>query len=439
MRTMSINYNMNIRALGVLLHVTSLPAKKGQGVLGKEAFEFIDWLASSGVKYWQVLPLGPVDSFGSPYSPSSVFAGNPALIDLEGESSLAALYKKGYDKAALKEFARENKYWIDSYVEYNTQIKLKHNLEKEYFIFEQMKFFEQWSAIKKYANEKGIRIIGDVPIYPAMESADVWARPEQFDITNGKPNGVAGVPPDYFDPEGQLWGSPLYNWKQMTKDRFKWWCERIKHLAKLTDVLRIDHFRAFDSYFSIPPGATPREGKWFNGPGIKFFNAIKKAAPNAEFILEDLGDINDSVRKLAEEVGDPCMRVMQFGIDGNEHVPDNYIPNCVAYLGTHDNDTFVGFLKTALPQTRLYIEEYLGSYRLGFVETAKLAIEKVMQSKANLVVLSMQDLLLQGGESRMNMPGTVGGRNWKYQARSVDFSPRLAQYIRSLCEVTGRV
>lgn len=429
---------MNTRALGVLLHVTSLPVQKGRGAFGPAAYEFIDWLSSAGVKYWQILPLGQTDSFGSPYASPSVFAGNPLLIDFEGESSLEALYRKGYDKAELKEFARDNKYWIDSYVEYNTQIKLKHQIEKEYFIFEQMKFFEQWTAIKKYANEKGILIIGDVPIYPAQDSVDVWAHPEQFDITNGKPNGVAGVPPDYFDSEGQMWGNPLYNWKQMSRDHFKWWCERIKHLAKLTDVLRIDHFRAFDSYYSIPVGAKAKEGKWLSGPGIKFFNAIKKAAPSAEFILEDLGDITDSVRKLADAVGDPCMRVMQFGFGGGEHNPDNYIPNCVAYIGTHDNDTLMGFLKSVSAETRKFVTAYLSSQRLGNSETARLAIEKIMQSRANLVVLSLQDLLLQGSEARMNLPGTVGGRNWKYQARSADFSPELAQYVRVLCENSGR-
>ena len=253
---------------------------------------------------------------------------------------------------------------------------------------------------------------------------------------------MAGVPPDYFNENGQLWGNPLYNFRQAARDKYKWFTERLLHNQKMFDILRIDHFRGFDSYYKIPFGAiTAREGVWCKGPGMKFFNSIKETMPKIKIILEDLGEITKSVTTLRDATGFPGMRVMQFGFDGNkanEHLPVNYIDNCTAYIGTHDNDTLIGFLKSASKQTRLHIEKYLQSNGLGLVDTTRLAFENILASRAEIVVLSMQDLLFQDNKSRMNNPGTPQG-NWQYRITSDDLSKGLANYIKMLLERSGRL
>ena len=400
------------RSAGVLLHVSSLP----DGGFGKSAFEFIDFLAECGIKYWQVLPLGPTDCFGSPYSSESVFAGNTKFITASAV----------WEPQEIKNFITENKYWIEDYANYMVK---KYGGKKNEYIEQQMLFFSQWGEIKKYANDKGIQIIGDVPFYPARDSADVWAKPGIFDL-----NGSAGVPPDYFNEAGQNWGNPLYDFKKMARDKYKWWVERLKHTQKMYDVLRIDHFRAFDSYYDFNAKA------WNKGPGLKFFRTIQEAIPRIKIILEDLGDINKSVLALRDATGYPGMRVMQFGFDGNsgnEHLPHNYPKNCVAYIGTHDNDTFVGFLAAASPDLRKNIDTYLSSYGLNFRDTTRVAFENILSSRADVVVLSMQDLLFQDNEYRMNLPGSTDN-NWKYRMKSSDLTPKVKDYLKMIIERAGR-
>jgi len=406
------------RGVGILLHVSSLP----DGNFSKSAFDFVDFLGSTGVKYWQILAAGPTGASDSPYSPLSVFAGNPKFIDISRMQT---------DDKKLEAFKKENKYWLESFVDFmeKREPKTDHALL-------QFHFSEQWSELRKYANSKGIKIIGDVPIYTAVDSADVAGFKEQFDF-----EGVAGVPPDYFSETGQLWGNPLYDWKLMARQKYKWWIERMKQMQKMYDIVRIDHFRAFDTYYKIPVGEKDaKKGKWLKGPGMKIFDAISAAVPKLDIILEDLGDLTPSVLKLRDDTGFPGMTVMQFGFDGthtNEHLPNNYPKNCVGYIGTHDNDTFVGFLKSASKETRGFVDTYLSSDMLGEKDTTRLAIENILASKADLVILSMQDLLFQDSTCRMNTPGKAFGQ-WKYRIKQKDLSQELGDYLRMLIERSGR-
>jgi len=404
------------RGCGILLHVSSLP----DGTF-KTALPFIDFLAQSGVRYWQILAAGPTGC-GSPYSPLSVFAGNPEFIDKTVSVT----------EEELGKFKADNKFWLESYIAFMSKRDPKTD-----HIVTQAQYFKQWSEIKQYANDRGIQIIGDIPIYTAIDSADVFAWPEQFDLS-----GVAGVPPDYFNKDGQHWGNPLYDFKQMARDKYKWWIARMAHMAKMYDVVRIDHFRAFDTYWKIPAGTKDaKKGAWCKGPGMKIFDAIRTAVPGMQIILEDLGEISKSVLELRDETGYPGMGVMQFGFDGdakNAHLPDNYPKNCTGYIGTHDNDTFVGFLKSADKKTRVIIDDYLSSHMLNEKDTTRLAIENILSSRADIVVLTTQDLLFQDSKFRMNTPGTVGGGNWKYRIKQSDLSDELAGYLRMLIERYGR-
>jgi 4-alpha-glucanotransferase len=452
-----------MRGCGVLLHITSLPSNQGVGCFDDNAFRFVDWLQSAGCKYWQILGFNPTGYGDSPYAPRSVFAGNPYFIDLtpffdEKELStyhltgsnikvnyaslyinknhaLRDLYARGFNKSTLDKFKKENKYWLDGYAEFSASNDGVG--DKDYYCYIQMLFFEQYAKLKQYANERGIKIIGDVPIYASMDGADMHSWCDQFDFS-----GVAGVPPDYFNADGQLWGNPLYDWKKMQSTKYKWWCERIKHTQKMFDILRIDHFRAFDSYWRVPTSATTaKEGEWLKGPGIKIFNAFKNSCPDADFILEDLGMITPSVEKLRDATGYPGMKVMQFGFDGepdNQHLPHTYIQNTVGYLGTHDNDTFIGFLRDLHGDDKKVVYRYLDSKGLNVTDTTRLALEKILKSSANMVIISMQDLLMQGSDSRMNLPGSTMG-NWQYRIRESDASDVLAKYLRMLVERTGRL
>jgi len=406
------------RGCGVLLHISSLP----DGNFGDSAFDFIDFLARSGVRYWQILAAGPTGDSDSPYSPLSVFAGNPKFID----KSRVKLDEEGF-----KAFKKQNKYWLDSFVVFMEKLepKIDHALL-------QFQFFQQWSELRKYANEQGIKIIGDVPIYTAMDSADTFGFKEQFDF-----EGVAGVPPDYFSETGQLWGNPLYNWKQMARDKYKWWIARMKQMSVMYDIVRIDHFRAFDTYYKIPVGETDaKKGTWHKGPGMKIFKAIATAVPDLEIVLEDLGDLTESVIDLRDKTGFPGMKVMQFGFDGNndnEHLPDNYPENCVGYIGTHDNDTFVGFVESASEETRAIIDKYLHSEMLNAKDTTRLALENILACPADTVILAMQDLLFQDSSHRMNIPGHAFGQ-WKYRIKAKDLTQELSDYLRMLIERSGR-
>ncbi|MCL2228975.1 MAG: 4-alpha-glucanotransferase [Firmicutes bacterium] len=441
------------RGVGVLLHITSLAGGDFSG-----AYSFIDFLAEAKIKYWQVLAMGPTGYGDSPYAPLSVFALNPNFVYSKN--------LKTYPQPEIETFIKQNN-WVEFYAYYmtikeacdhkdwinwpvelqtfdNPSVAAFLTTRKDRIIHHicvQMNLFEQWAEIHKYANDRGVKIIGDIPIYAAMDSTDVWAKREQFSFTGGKPSGVAGVGPDYFNSDGQLWGNPLYNFEHMQKDKYKWWIMRLKHQLALCDVLRIDHFRAFDTYYKIPYGApTAKNGEWLKGPGIKFFNAVKKAIPDAQLILEDLGEITQSVRNLRDKTGYPGMRVMQFGFGGdmsNEHLPSNYPQNCVGYLGTHDNDTFVGFLKSINPKERKVVDKYLSSNNVCVKDVTRIAIEDILSCPADIVVIPMQDILLQDTKHRMNVPGTTYG-NWKYRLNANDLKPELSNYIRLLIERSGR-
>ena len=439
------------RGAGILLHVTSLP----DGFDG--AHGFIDFLSNARVKYWQILAANPTGYGDSPYAPLSSFALNPAFCS----------GSKIYDRASIGRFIKKHKYWLEPYALYmaikesqgekdwlNWDKKLRDfsgagvaefkekNADKiEKHIAIQMNLFERWAEIKNYANERGIQIIGDIPFYPAMDSADVWEHTDLFEFENGAPKFVAGVSPDYFNADGQLWGNPIYDWKKLTATKFKWWIERLKHMQEICNIVRIDHFRAFDSYYKIPYGEkTARVGEWVDGVGFKFFDTVQKQIPDIKIILEDLGDIGQRVKDLRDKTGYGGMRVMQFGFvhnAENEHLPDNYPQNCTAYLGTHDNDTFIGFLDKLNADQRGAVDEYLHSWNLDKNDVCRLAIENLMQSRADIILVTMQDLLFQGTKYRMNTPGTLGG-NWGYKIDNGQLTPVLADCIKLLIERSGR-
>ncbi|MBR4306352.1 MAG: 4-alpha-glucanotransferase [Ruminiclostridium sp.] len=467
------------RSCGVLMHITSLPNNEGIGTLGKPAYEFVDWLKSAGQSYWQVLPIHPTGYGDSPYQSPSTFAGNPLLIDLWGLVAMGLLDSddiKGreygedpatvdYEKVikeknellhkaffSFKEdvpylaFIQENAWWLEDFVLFMA-IKEKNELrswltwDREYkrrkpealklfreensdsikfHRFVQYIFFTQWKKLKTYANERGIKIIGDIPIYAAMDSADVWSQPKLFTMDMElNPTLVAGVPPDYFSATGQLWGNPLYNWRVMEIDGYSWWMSRIDHAMRLFDVVRIDHFRAFDTYYAIPADAKTAEyGDWRNGPGVKLFRGIKSEIGEVNIIAEDLGEVFDSVKKLLEDTGYPGMRVLQFGFNNensdNSHLSHNYPVNSVAYTGTHDNDTIMGWLRAADRKAAKMANDYVNA---NFLEHKNVSfIRSVYQSPAALAIIPMQDVLGLGTQARMNTPSTLGG-NWCWRMK----------------------
>ncbi len=465
------------RASGILMHVSSLWGEFGCGSFGKAAFEWIDFLASCGFSYWQVLPFCLPDDNFSPYSSNSAFSLNPFFIDLdllakEGlltKEELASakqaspylcefdrfcerfnLLKKASareDKSKVLAFisthkhtanfstfmakkqANQNKHWQDWTVD-------AFDAEIEYvWQFTQYKFFEQWSKVKKYANKKGISIIGDIPIYVSLDSADVYFSPTQFQLDkNYKPHSVAGVPPDYFCEDGQLWGNPLYDWKQMKKDGFLWWRERITFMCELFDGIRIDHFRAIEAYYSVDATAqTARNGVWVKGPRKPFIDAIKNQAGSALLIAEDLGIITDEVISLIKYSGFPSMRVFQFAFDGDKnspHLPHNYPANCIAYTGTHDNNTLLGFVWEMDEQKRKDMLNYIGfsgDWNCCYSEIMR----TLLASHANLVIFPVQDILGFGADTRLNTPGVATG-NWRFritkeQLDSVDTDDLLSK------------
>lgn len=453
------------RKSGVLLHISSLWGDYSCGSFGKAAFEFIDFLADCGFSYWQVLPFGLVDECNSPYKSYSTFAGNPYFIDLE------ALYKDGVLTAAELDAARqqtpyscefdrlreervnllvnaakrldeEKRKAVNEYIEANKYlcdfcdfIALKTaNGDREWTewsVFEpsadevfgwrfiQYTFFKQWAAVKAYANSKGVGIIGDMPIYVSFDSSDVYADKKQFLIDeNNHLTDVAGVPPDYFAADGQLWGNPLYNWDYMENDGFGWWRDRISFALNLFDGVRIDHFRAFESFWAVDGKAkTARDGKWVKGPGMKLINAIKSVAGDKLIIAEDLGDITKEVVELVEESGFPGMRVFQFGFLGGDtpHKPHNYINNCVAYSGTHDNNTLLGYLWETPTDVKRDVMKYCAcDFNRWNEDGCKAIIRTIFASNAGLTVFPVQDLLGYGSDTRLNTPGVAHG-NWSYR------------------------
>lgn len=477
---------MDKRASGVLMHISSLPGKYGIGSFGKEALRFIDLLAEAGCKYWQVLPFTPTDSYNSPYASISAFAGNRNFIDLEQlrdagllteeelrEQMYANPYSAAFEflelrripvlyraftradealRARVRAFAEENAHWLPDYALY--LILKEANLGKEWYDWEdaglrlhepeavaaaraehaetilfmefmQYIFFSQWKKVKAYANARGVEIIGDLPMYVALNSADVWANRALFDLSeDGEPKNVAGVPPDYFSEFGQKWGNPLYNWAAMEKDGYRWWMDRLRACFTLFDSVRIDHFRAFSAYWAVPAEAeTAKEGEWLPGPGKAFFDRVNETFEHPQIIAEDLGIIDDGVIELLKATGLPCMRVMQFGfmeLGDNMHLPHNYAKNCVAYTGTHDNNTVLGWLWECSPEERAFALDYCrfpgGDWAVGGSESAscRAVICTLWQSPANTVIVPIQDLCGFGKDTKMNVPGVPNG-NWAFR------------------------
>ncbi len=450
------------RSSGVLMHISTLFGDYSIGSFGENAKRFIDFLSDCGFTYWQVLPFCMADEFNSPYKSYSAFSSNPYFIDLD------VLFKKGYiDKSQLEAAKQKTPYSceydrlltermellleasknaprdkVDSFIkehpyieEFCRFIALK-TANKEaawnewttdkydedlYFMwkFTQYEFFSQWNEIKTYANSKGIKLIGDIPIYVAYDSSDVFFHKEQFQLDKDNvPLCVAGVPPDYFAADGQLWGNPLYDWDKMESDGFSWWKERISHVLTLFDGVRIDHFRGLESYWSVPYTAkTAREGKWVKAKGEKFVDAIKSIAGEKLIIAEDLGDITPEVEKLVEYSGFPGMRVFQFGFlsdSDNPHKCHNYINNCICYTGTHDNNTLLGYVWELSEQNRKNMLEYCGYRDENWDKCYPDVIRTLFASSAGLVMLPIQDILMYGSDTRLNVPGRADG-NWLYR------------------------
>lgn len=493
---------MKERRAGILLPISSLPSPYGIGTLGKAAYEFADQLEEAGQGYWQVLPVGPTSFGDSPYQSFSAFAGNPYFIDLDllieegllkkeqvegcdwGQDPSDVDYEKIYNhridilhtafhnsnlqnKKSFKKFVKENKEWLEDYSLYmalkfyyggrewsawEENIRMhreravehyKELLKEEiaFWKFCQYEFFTQWKKLKKYVNGKNIKIIGDIPLYMAYDSADVWAHGELFELDERKkPINVAGVPPDCFSQDGQLWGNPLYDWKKMKKTSYSWWRKRMEASARLYDVIRIDHFIGIVNYWSVPAGDTNAiGGKWRKGPGKKLTNVIKKATKGAEIIAEDLGVVGDNVRELIRQTGWPGMKILQFAFDSgasNEYLPHNYTSsNCIVYGGTHDNETIVGYYKEKDKKDTKFVRHYLNVKTKEQIPAAM--IRAGYGSIANTVIFQMQDILELDNSARMNLPSTVG-TNWRWRMLPNQFTKEERERLKELCELYGR-
>ena len=489
-----------MRNSGILMHITSLPGPYGIGTLGKNAFAFVDFLHKAGQSCWQILPLTPTGYGDSPYQSCSAFAGNHYLIDLEllvkegllfpvelenyiwGECKdrvdfglqyqlrlqlLRLAYRRFGAWQALEDFARENSDWLSDFSLYmalkdrfegkpwycweeglkrrdpNAVWNARQELADQirFYQFVQYLFHTQWQALHDYAADKGIRIIGDVPIYVPLDSVEVWCSPELFQLDkNLTPTAVAGCPPDYFSEDGQLWGNPLYCWDLMAQDNFSWWIRRLKAAQRWYDMIRLDHFRAFEAYWSVPYGdLTARNGKWVKGPGLPFFQAVQKALPDLELIAEDLGFLTPEVLQLRDDSGLPGMKVLQFAFDSlepSDYLPHTYIKNTVCYTGTHDNMTLRQWLESLTPELLAYASGYMGlTRREGLVWGV---IRTAMSSVSRLCVIPIQDYLELGSEARMNFPGTMGN-NWVWRAVEGSFSDPLAEKIYGMTAMYGRL
>ena len=493
-----------MRKSGILLPVSSLPSRYGIGCFSKEAYKFIDRLKEAGQAYWQILPLGPTSYGDSPYQSFSTFAGNPYFIDPEDlvargyvtaeqcntydfgtdihsvdygkiYKSRFRLLKEAFDNshieedARFQEFVQKNAYWLEDYALYmaikdgfrgicwaawEEDIKLrtpaamdkyrrKYANEIMFYQFQQYLFQVQWEKLKTYANDNGIKIIGDIPIYVAFDSADTWANPVlfQFDEDN-QPKAVAGCPPDAFSATGQLWGNPLYRWDYHKSTGYAWWLLRLAHVFKLYDTVRIDHFRGFDEYYSIPFGdQTAERGHWEKGPGMDLFNTVKEKLGDVDVIAEDLGYLTESVIEMVKESGYPGMKVLQFAFDSREesdYLPHNYERNCVVYTGTHDNDTILGWYYVMSEEDREFSKEYMGNAKSTDEELPWDFIRMSMESVANLAVTPMQEFLGLGTEARINYPSTLGN-NWKWRLLPGQFTLEMAKRIHRLTQITARI
>ncbi|MBP7060083.1 MAG: 4-alpha-glucanotransferase [Lachnospiraceae bacterium] len=497
-----------MRSSGILMPVFSLPGKYGIGCFSKKAYEFIDFLSEAGQSLWQILPLGPTSYGDSPYQSFSTFAGNPYFIDLEelikigllqeseiketgldkktGKIDYEFLYntrfdllRKAYERADIENnpefqnFVNNESEWLEDYALYmavkasfnnrslefwdkDIRIREPKALKKYsdkyrddvlFFEFIQFEFDREWKKLKAYANSKGVSIIGDIPIYVSGDSADVWANPKLFQLDQElRPIRVAGCPPDAFAVKGQLWGNPLYDWEYHKETDYDWWKKRMEKCADLYDVIRIDHFRGFDQFYSIPGDAEDAvNGKWINGPGTKLFRALQPELDKkgTRIIAEDLGFITDTVRKLVKETGYPNMKVIEFAFDPdddartNDFLPFNYDKNCVAYTGTHDNETVMAWLKRIDKRTYQYIRKYVGGLFESKRDVARSIIKEVIASPAKYAIIPIQDYLLLGEEGRINIPSTLGG-NWQWRLDENMLTPKLARKIRNLTSMYGR-
>lgn len=491
-----------MRTSGILMHISSLPSPYGIGTMGKEARKFADFLEKAGQKYWQILPICPTSYGDSPYQSFSSFAGNPYFIDLEYLCEEKLLKKKEcesypwgrdprsvdygilydsrykllrhacrrFEKREPEDFARfceKEAYWLDDYALFmalkdanggaawfSWEKELKTREEKalkkarkkyagdiRFYQMLQYLFFKQWWELKAYVNAKGIEIIGDVPIYVAGDSADVWANPEQFYLNEElDPIDVAGCPPDAFSEDGQLWGNPLFRWDVMKRDGYGWWTKRVQAMSKLYDVVRIDHFRGFDSYYAIPAGDdTAKNGEWRKGPGMDLFRVLEKNLGRLNIIVEDLGFLTPSMLELVKDSGFPGMKVIQFAFDsreGSNYLPHTYGQHCVVYTGTHDNDTLLGWMESAPKESVKFAKEYLNltkkeGYNWGMMRGA-------WASVGDLAVVPMQDVIGLGGEARMNTPSTLGG-NWQWRAMPEEINGKTAKRLYKYMEMYGRL
>lgn len=495
------------RTAGILLPITSLPSRYGIGCFSKSAYDFIDWLKEAGQTYWQILPLGPTSYGDSPYQSFSTFAGNPYFISLEtliaegvltreecqsadfGDTPDDIQYEKMYrgrypllykayershicDDPDYQRFTEENDWWLSDYALFMAvkdqfdgsswdkwpedirlrkqsameEFRISLHREIEFHQYMQFKFFEQWNALKAYANKNGIRFIGDIPIYVAMDSADTWAHPELFQLdSDNVPLAVAGCPPDGFSADGQLWGNPLYRWDYHRDTGYEWWITRLSCCFRMYDVLRIDHFRGFDEYYSIPYGdKSAVNGHWEKGPGIGLFRRMKERLGIQEVIAEDLGYVTDSVRQLVKDSGFPGMKVLEFAFDSrdtgsaNDYLPHNYDANSVAYTGTHDNETIAGWFCSITEEEQQLARDYLCDHHTPENLLYRSFISLVMLSSAKICIIPMQDYLGLGNECRTNKPSTVGN-NWRWRLTRSDLTEELKEEIRTMTKRYGRM
>lgn len=493
------------RSSGILLHPTSLPGKFGIGSLGKEAFDFVDFLVESGQKLWQVFPLGPTGYGDSPYQCFSAFAGNPLLISLEklceegllNEQDLNThesfdnrsvdfgkiinfkmpILRKAYsnfsmngtalEKIKFETFCQNSTLWLEDYalfmalkdhfggkpwVEWDSDIKLREEKALEYYTnhlaekikfqkFIQYLFFKHWKEVKSYANSNYIKVVGDIPIFVAFDSADAWSNPDIFLFDEDrKPVKVAGVPPDYFSATGQLWGNPLYDWDKLKETGFQWWIDRIKSNLVLSDIIRIDHFRGFAAYWAVPYGETTAiNGEWVPAPGKELFTAIRNALGTLPIIAEDLGLITPDVIDLRDSFEFPGMKILQFAFDSgeeNDYLPHTYDKNCVVYTGTHDNDTVVGWYQKAKAEDKKFLHDYLNVN----CSEANIAFELIKAAWASTAVIALaplQDLLGLGSEARINTPGLASG-NWMWRYQAGELNSELAAKLRKATKLYFR-
>ena len=489
-----------MRASGILMPVFSLPGPFGIGTLGKEAFAFVDFLAEAKQTYWQILPIGPTGYGDSPYQSFSAFAGNPYFIDYRllasdglltadevpaarpvGPIDYGALYnerpvilKKAADRLlaapspAYEAFCEAQSFWLEDYAlfmavkaeqgqagladwpddlrcrkpEAIAAAKQRLAGAVDYYKAVQFFFYTQWNALKAYANGKGVRLVGDIPIYVSPDSSDLWTHPELFQ-TDGEMHltQVAGCPPDAFAADGQLWGNPLYDWPTHKATGFAWWKQRMKHATSIYDVVRIDHFRGFDEYFSIPYGSeTAAPGHWEKGPGIELFRAVEQALGKREIIAEDLGYMSDTVRQLVRDSGFPGMKVLEFAFDSrdtgsaSDYLPHNYPVNSVAYTGTHDNETLVSWYQTVTDAERAMVRDYLYDYATPEEQLYKSMIALILRSAAAACIVPMQDWLGLDNSARINQPSTVG-QNWRWRLKKTQLTKKLQKEI---CQLTTR-